>query len=644
MLKNNKIISLKNKAIKAKAKGNLEKAIKYYKNILEINSEDPSIPKEIGSLYNKIGDRVKAIEFYWKALEQYRDSEYYQSATAIAQMLLRLEEDELQVKQVLASLYEKQGLLGDAANAYEKVAELYRKEGDIEGVLESFEKIVDLTPRKASIRLKLAEIYENQGKISGAISELKEVRNIYKEQGRVEEVEDIESRIKLLTQKGGKVKGNEEVVLEHEMVDFGVGEKKTQAEILDESEIISPEEVKESLSQDTEELFTLEENEDGGIELSKGIVRGIEEPEAEDIEESIASWNDWVNLAELYESIGSVHEAIKYYNKAGKAQFNRKKFDKAFKIYEEIAGIDINSIMPRQKMVQCALKLNSREKTCEAYISLYECLNMKGASKEANKVLEKAKKIYPNSPLLKKILGEKKEAYGKGRKVESIDFDKLFEEEVAGEKEAVELETELTPSLDRLIEEFKKKAEEELLVSDYSAHYDLGITYKEMGLIKEAIEEFEKSIKGKSWRLKSLEMIGHCYEELGDFEEAEKIYKLVLSSSEYGEDEKIAFAYHLGNIYSQEKLFAKALNEYKRVARIVPDFADVEERIELMNKRLMSERDAKEENSPAIGKEISEKSGELWNSVLSEVEEGKKEKKEKKEKEVKKERHKISYI
>ncbi len=644
MIGDSQITSLKNKANKAKAKGNLEEAIECYMGILELDRKDPNIPKEIGSLYEKLGKKDKAIEYYWKAMDQYIDSEYYQNATAIAQILLRSGADKLDIKQELAELYKKQGLIGDAVSTFEEVAELYRQDGDIEGVFENFKKIIALTPKTVSIRLKLIEMYGNQHKVKEVINELYEVRNIYKEQGRVDKVDEIEARIAALSGKKKEVEvgKGESVVFEQEVIDLGEGEdlKKEPLEEAVESETIVYN-LEESFAEE------VEESEEGvGIieqelkDLSKEGFVILEEVEAKEIEESIARWDDWINLAELYLSVGSEEDAIEYYNKAAEAQFKKRNYEKAYEIYKIISELNPDALLHRQKMVQSALKLNSREKAVEAYASLYKCLSGKGATEEAKKVLERAKTISPDSPIILEISGEKVKTSLKleKEKAKTVDFDELFEEELAREEETAGLGSEKATDLDILVEQFKKQAAEEITVSDYEAHFDLGITYKEMGLIEEAIDAFKKAMKGERWTLKSIEMIGKCLEILGDFEKAERVYQNVLISKKYNEDETVAFAYYLGNLYATRKDFRKALEEYNKVVRIDPDFGDVKERIELMNKGLRGDKVEVKGTSILAG--ISEESSSLWDSVLSDGE-SKKQEEDSKEK---KERDKISYI
>ena len=46
-----------------------------------------------------------------------------------------------------------------------------------------------------------------------------------------------------------------------------------------------------------------------------------------------------------------------------------------------------------------------------------------------------------------------------------------------------------------ILEQFKRGIEENLETDDYQAHYDLGVAFKEMGLLDEAIAEFQKALR-----------------------------------------------------------------------------------------------------------------------------------------------------
>jgi tetratricopeptide (TPR) repeat protein len=647
MSKSSEIAALRNEANKAKIQGDTNKAIDCLEQIYDLEPDDANNSKELGSLYNKLGNKKKAVEFYWKALEKYREEEYYQNATAIAQMLLRFGEDELLVKHELAFLYEKQGLLGDAVGSYEELAELYKKEGDIEGVLENLKKIVNITPKKLGIRLKLAEIYENQSKYKELVSELEEIKGIFKEQGRVEEVEAVEARVAALApmvDKTGEVgvEEKEEVVekgvMQEMVVEFeqqGLG----LVEAAEEELVTESEEAVEPLLESTEGLFGMEEEEEEPQDIE--FVETATAAAKEDIEVSISGWEDWINLAELYESVGSIEESLEYYNKAAEANFNKKDYDESYKLFSKVAELDSLNIISRQKMIQSALKLNSKEKSVESYFSLYECLNKKKANAEAEKILDKIENIDPGSVILEKIRGKKKKGKIEKEKVaEGLDFEGLFEAEVSEQMVLKEEPDVKAPTLDTLLEEFKNKAKEELDITDYAAHFNLGITYKEMDLIEEAIDEFKKAMKEKSWRLKSLEMLGVCHELLKEGEKAADIYKLVINNNDFREDQKAAFYYHLGNLYARQGVYGEALEQYKRIVKIDREFADVKEKIKILNKKMAGE-EVEEEISFHFGEVLSEEDADLWDSVLTE---GEKTQGQEVKTTTKKQKGKISYI
>ncbi len=90
--------------------------------------------------------------------------------------------------------------------------------------------------------------------------------------------------------------------------------------------------------------------------------------------------------------------------------------------------------------------------------------------------------------------------------VDDGEFADLAEEvareiETAGAAEPVEVEA---PTVEEIVASFKQGVAENLSPEDYDTHYNLGIAYREMGLIEEAIGEFEIAIKSPDY------MIGCC--------------------------------------------------------------------------------------------------------------------------------------
>ncbi|RKZ18562.1 hypothetical protein DRQ17_03165 [bacterium] len=599
MGKTEKITELKIKAKNAMTKNKLDEAIQLYEKILSLNAEDPVTMNEIAEAYKKKGDLNNARKYLWDALEAYKNLEYYPNATAIAKKLLNLGEDELEIMEIMADLYSKQGLIGDAISTYYGLAEKFMKENDIDGVLTTYKKIVELTPKKADIRLKLADIFVSQEKIDEAIEQYQEVEKIYREQGRVDDADQIKMKIAQLRgeaveeapaqpSEAGKA-GEEEFVFEQAKPVF---EESKETAPVEEAEPLVEEEVAESIE---EELISAIEGED--------TIVGVPQPETASVEKAVSDWMDWVTLAELYESVQSIDDAVEYYTKAADYFFETGDYERAEELYAKISKLKPFELRPIQKLIQIALKTNDKSKAIEAYISLHICLKKRGAEEEAQKALEKALKIDPHHPVLQEYFPElavqeevkeevKEEKVAKEEKKEEVVAEINFEELLKEEEEAISIKLqEPTPgeeNIDYLLEQFKEKIFENISTEDFSSHYDLGLSYKEMGLIDEAINEFKIAMRGERERLKSLEMLGQCYEDKGELKTAELIYKRAIEKETQKDPVKmLAFHYHLGDIYARQGKLKEAIKEFKEIVEIDPEFGDVKEKIKELSKQLM---------------------------------------------------------
>ena len=66
-----------------------------------------------------------------------------------------------------------------------------------------------------------------------------------------------------------------------------------------------------------------------------------------------------------------------------------------------------------------------------------------------------------------------------------------------------------------IFKEFKKGVDKQLGKEDYDTRYNLGIAYKEMGLVDEAIAEFQLAAKDEARLLECSSMLGICFMEKG---------------------------------------------------------------------------------------------------------------------------------
>src|SRR4029079_2411302 len=96
-----------------------------------------------------------------------------------------------------------------------------------------------------------------------------------------------------------------------------------------------------------------------------------------------------------------------------------------------------------------------------------------------------------------------------------------------------------------ILEQFKRGIEENLESDDYQSHYDLGVAYKEMGLLDEAIAEFQKALRAPSNRVPTYEALGQCCMEKGQVPMAATILSRALHEKGVSEDQLVGVLYLL---------------------------------------------------------------------------------------------------
>jgi tetratricopeptide (TPR) repeat protein len=168
----------------------------------------------------------------------------------------------------------------------------------------------------------------------------------------------------------------------------------------------------------------------------------------------------------------------------------------------------------------------------------------------------------------------------------------LFAEEDTFFDLAAELESELVEeageqvslseeeqSLEEIFKEFKKGVEQQLDSEDYDTHYNLGIAYKEMGLIDEAIGEFQLASKDPKRAVECASMLGLCFLEKGMPQLAIKWYRKGLEMPSIKEEEHLGLLYDLGSAYVEVGDTENAQKAFTEVYGLNSNYRDVVSRI-----------------------------------------------------------------
>jgi tetratricopeptide (TPR) repeat protein len=130
-----------------------------------------------------------------------------------------------------------------------------------------------------------------------------------------------------------------------------------------------------------------------------------------------------------------------------------------------------------------------------------------------------------------------------------------------------------------ILEQFKRGIDQNLDSDDYQSHYDLGVAFKEMGLLDEAIAEFQKALRAPESRLRTSEALGMAFFEKGQYPASESVLRKAVESLDEGDEAKIGLLYWLGRAYEALGKEADAIASYERAMVVDIRFLDLSQRM-----------------------------------------------------------------
>ena len=136
-----------------------------------------------------------------------------------------------------------------------------------------------------------------------------------------------------------------------------------------------------------------------------------------------------------------------------------------------------------------------------------------------------------------------------------------------------------------MLTKFKQGVTSNVDDTDHESHYDLGVAYKEMGLLDEAISEFQKALRGTEQRVRTYEALGQCFVEKRQYQIAMTILQRALNDAGASDDTLVGVLYLLG--YASESLqkWEDAVRFYERVFTVDIQFRDVGDRLSAVERK-----------------------------------------------------------
>ncbi len=263
--------------------------------------------------------------------------------------------------------------------------------------------------------------------------------------------------------------------------------------------------------------------------------------------------------------------------------------EKAMRVLRDLIFHDPDEIRYYQRLVEYAHRTNDRALLVPAFLELAEALARAGATQKAEAVYGRVLDLDPRNPRARAALapGEIADETPAPARAGSEDFVNLggmvldepdeqsFRWKVADADPTGDEEADFA----RMLTQFKEKVARNVPSDDATAHYDLGAAYKEMGLLEEAVGQFQRAIRAHPANLAAYEMVGQCFLEKGEPEIAVRTLGRALDVEYQVEEDLLGIYYYLGKAHEEVGNSDSAREFYERVFSLDINFMDVTERL-----------------------------------------------------------------
>src|SRR6266480_754649 len=369
----------------------------------------------------------------------------------------------------------------------------------------------------------------------------------------------------------------------------------------------------------------IDEISSGSDQAGSLVFSNIEEtPAAPGIEELESRVADNPDDPEAHQSLGEAlieqgdrARGIEELDLATAGYENAGNLSHARDLVDEVLRLDPNSVRHRQKAVEFAFKAGDKAKLIDAYLELADALLRSDLPDKARAVYARVaehdsrnERAKAAPSMLAPAVAAPAPAGKPEGKVKAKDAKMKVRDEAAANGDFIDLgsmltddEDEDTPARDTrmtvadeeptgdeeqdfqdMLARFKQGIDENIDEADFESHYDLGVAFKEMGLLDEAIAELQKALRAPEGKLRTSDMLGICFFEKGAFGVAESILRRGLGLPASGDQERLGILYWLGRALEQQGKKADARDLYGRVFAVDIRFLDAERRVKALAK------------------------------------------------------------
>ncbi len=571
--------------------GKLDRAIAEYEAILRADPADCNVLNALGDLCARTGNKADAIGYFMRLGEAYRLDGLYVRAVAVYKKMLKLDPSNAEASLACGDLYAEQGLIAEAKLQFQGLADHYVRRGDMASALDMFEKMIQIDPGHHPTLHKLAGILVRPGGVENALSRLDALRERLIVAGQADDARQIYKKaVELLRSQGreaeaarfaaglnslGPLEG-EAGTAEGALAAFGEdGDSLGLSEMAAESS--TPLEIMPGSGVDSQELLSFDEPDMiGKLELERVKAESHSGPE------------------ERMGGDGSIYEEAGFLGggEPGPIQLDLSEGFAGLGAIPGEAAEDVELVGSQtpDDELQEAKFFMEQGMLQEARAILHRILRRDPEHRQAKQHLAEIEGSEAAPPMKESPRPEVKKP-SVFRVTEAKAPPEVFVD-LAGElsKELSHSElsapTDLEPEVQHLLHQLDEGIRDQLDVTDYETHYNLGLAYRDLELYEKAIAEFRLAANDASYRVRCASLLGLCYMAKGDPERSVEELLKGLSAAKAASEERWGILYDLATAYEASGDMGKSLETLATIHSEAPKFRDIRVRIRDLRARV----------------------------------------------------------
>ncbi len=604
-------VSMKKKAHDLLQNGKLDSALRVFQAILRDDPEDASVHNSAGDVLLKMKKKDEALDHFTRAAELYLKDGLQMVALSVSRKALRAEPEFGLAHYVMGVCFEEQSKPDQARREYV----LYLKSkpdraGDL--VVNTLTSLTRLDPEDRNWVVRLARVAFVQKKeaILDRCVSVSAERGFPEHRKMVQMLEELRNSLHEAPQQmeqtsdEGSAPGSEEAPA-------GVSEEPREESQLEQVSFDSADFVEEEPEADEEADEASPRKRLGEYFVADGLLKASEVLKALEVQASSHDYRrlgdvlvemgmvsvrqvrealtkqvadmkhrldrapgdalGYVELGNLLLDVSDFYGAVEAYLKAAEIYRSTGREKMVFELLEGVLDICPESLAAARELVRIRNSLGPEGQARSLYrLAVAYLLN--DSPHEAVAALEAAVQADPGFAMATTLLEGVRPGLADIDNYADIasilaDIDRMFDADSAR-------------ALAGLVKEFQEGVNAAISTNDYPTHYDLGIAYREMGLLREAVAEFTQVLPSPEFRTRAREMLGRCYLNMGRFDEAEEQFQKGMSLASRDGMALVGFHLNLAKVYEATGRKRQAEAERKAAGKIDPVMVKIQDSLE----------------------------------------------------------------